>query len=358
MADENTDDSQKTEEPTAKRLQESRKQGQVPLSREVNHWVMLIAGGFVILVMGPRMLTSFGTLLRGFIERPHELSQNPLGIDYVFISLIIRTAEILFMPMLVMMIAAVLAPLLQIGFLFSAETIKPKLSKISPIAGAKRIFSMRSIVEFLKTLFKMLIIGTVTLLLMMPFFGSIDHFVGLPIFLALDELHALIFRMVVGVISVLTVIAVIDFIYQRIEHMKKMRMSKQEIKDEFKQTEGDPQIKARLSELRQTRARQRMMAAVPEADVVITNPTHYAIALKYDPKQMDAPIMVAKGIDDTALRIREVAKEHDIVIVENPVLARGLFENMEIDDIIPGDFFKAVAEVISYVFKLKGRKMG
>jgi flagellar biosynthetic protein FlhB len=357
MADETTDDSQKTEDPTSKRLEESRKQGQVPLSREVNHWVMLIASAFVLLVMGPGIMSSFGELFRTFVEQPHMLSQNENGIGYVLASLFIRTGEILFLPMVVMVVAAIVAPLVQIGPLFSAETIKPKLSKISPIAGAKRLFSLRSVVEFLKTLMKMAIIGTVTVILMMPFYGTIEHFIGLPIAFALNELHSLIFRMMVGIISILTVIAVIDLIYQRMEHMKKLRMSKQEIKDEFKQTEGDPQVKARLSELRQTRAQQRMMASVPEADVVITNPTHYAVALKYDPQQMDAPVMIAKGIDETAQRIREVAKENSITIIENPPLARGLFDNMEIDEIIPGDFFKAVAEVISYVFKLKGKKM-
>ena len=211
--------------------------------------------------------------------------------------------------------------------------------------------------EFLKSLLKMAVISAVMLILMMPFYGGIEHLVGLPIPLALYELHSLIARLLVGVISVLTVIAIMDYIYQRMEHQKKLRMSKQEIKDEFKQTEGDPMVKAKLAELRQIRARTRMMAAVPEADVVITNPTHYAIALKYDPAQMDAPVLVAKGVDDVALRIKDLAKEHNVTIVENPPLARGLFDAMEIDDMIPGEFFKAVAEVISYVFRLKGKKM-
>ena len=203
----------------------------------------------------------------------------------------------------------------------------------------------------------MAVISAVMLIIMMPFYGGIEHLVGLPIPLALYELHSLIARLLVGVISVLTVIAIMDYIYQRMEHQKKLRMSKQEIKDEFKQTEGDPMVKAKLAELRQIRARTRMMAAVPEADVVITNPTHYAIALKYDPAQMDAPVLVAKGVDDVALRIKDLAKEHNVTIVENPPLARGLFDAMEIDDMIPGEFFKAVAEVISYVFRLKGKKM-
>lgn len=355
--DDLTDDSQKTEEPTQKRLDESRKKGQVAQSREINNWVMISAGAFVLLSMGPGMMHDFKTLFRLYIEQPHLISQSPNGLDYEMTSLFLEVVKILFLPLLIFIIAAIAAPLLQVGPLFTAETIKPKLSKISVISGAKRLFSMRSIVEFLKSLLKMAVISAVMLILMMPFYGGIEHLVGLPIPLALYELHSLIARLLVGVISVLTVIAIMDYIYQRMEHQKKLRMSKQEIKDEFKQTEGDPMVKAKLAELRQIRARTRMMAAVPEADVVITNPTHYAIALKYDPAQMDAPVLVAKGVDDVALRIKDLAKEHNVTIVENPPLARGLFDAMEIDDMIPGEFFKAVAEVISYVFRLKGKKM-
>tara|TARA_B100000686_G_scaffold348675_1_gene440295 strand:+ start:668 stop:1744 length:1077 start_codon:yes stop_codon:yes gene_type:complete len=358
MADENTDDSQKTEEPTMKRLEEARKQGQVVQSKEVSNWIVLAAGAFIVLVLGPGMMRRFQDLFMAFVEQPHALSLSPYGLDYVFVSLFVEVGKILALPVIILLLAAIAAPLIQIGPLLTAETIKPKLSKVSPLSGAKRLFSLRSIIEFLKSILKMVIIGGVVTVLMMPFYGSIEHFVGLPIPLALDELHLLILRIVIGVMSVLTVIAVIDYIYQRMEHNKKLRMSRQEIKDEFKQTEGDPQVKAKLAELRQTKARQRMMTNVPTADVVITNPTHYAVALKYDPDQMDAPVLVAKGIDDVALRIRDLAKENDVIIVENPPLARGLFDNMELDDMIPNDFFKAVAEVISYVFKLKGKKMG
>lgn len=355
--DDMTDESQKTEEPTMKRLQEARKQGQVAQSKEINNWIILSVGAFIVLALGPTIMSRMMAIFRTFLEEAHSLSNSPYGLDYVMKSLFIEIAQIWSLPIILLIIAAIVAPLIQVGPLFTAETIKPKGSKISPIAGAKRLFSMRSIVEFLKSIFKMLIIGGVGVILMIPFYGTIEHFVGLPIPLAMDELHGLVFRLVIGIISVLTVIAIIDYIYQRMEHMKKMRMSKQEIKEEFKQTEGDPQIKAKLAELRQTKARQRMMANVPTADVVITNPTHYAVALKYDPDQMDAPVMVAKGIDTVALRIRDLAKENNITIVENPALARGLFENMDMDEMIPTDFFKAVAEVISYVFKLKGKKM-
>jgi flagellar biosynthetic protein FlhB len=171
------------------------------------------------------------------------------------------------------------------------------------------------------------------------------------------DLRTLFLKMMAAALVVLFVLAVADYLYQRYEFMKKMRMSKQELRDEQKQTEGDPQIKARLRQLREQRARQRMMQAVPEADVVITNPTHYAVALKYDIKKMDAPQMVAKGVDAIAQKIREVAGENKVPIVENPALARALYDSMEIEQTIPREHFKAVAEVISYVFKLKGKKL-
>ena len=254
-----------------------------------------------------------------------------------------------------MLAAAFVGPFLQIGPLFAPEIIKPDLSKISPIKGVQRLFSTRSLVEFVKGLLKLFIIGVVGTVIVYPYYGNIDHMVGLPVPALLDELKFLVVRMLTGILVVLMVVAVIDLVYQRYEHYKKMRMTKQELKDEYKQTEGDPHVKARLRSLRAERARQRMMQNVPQADVVITNPTHYSIALKYIPEEMEAPRCVAKGVDEVALRIREVAKEHDIILYENKPLARALYETVEIDEIVPPEHYKAVAEVISYVFKLKGR---
>ena len=178
--------------------------------------------------------------------------------------------------------------------------------------------------------------------------------IGLPLPLMMEELSSLVLRLMSGILVVLLVVAVIDLIYQRYEHYKKMRMTKQELKDEYKQTEGDPQVRAKLRQLRQEKARARMMQAVPEADVVITNPTHYSLALKYDPDERDAPVLVAKGIDEVAMRIREVAKEHDIPLFENKPLARVLYDTVELDEMIPPEHYQAVAEVISYIFKLRG----
>tara|TARA_R110002111_G_scaffold23592_1_gene52952 strand:- start:48 stop:596 length:549 start_codon:yes stop_codon:yes gene_type:complete len=172
---------------------------------------------------------------------------------------------------------------------------------------------------------------------------------------AANLLHALVSKLLFGVLAVVTIIAAIDFLYQRFEHMKQMRMSRQEIKDEYKQTEGDPVIKQRLRQVRQERARQRTMAAVPDASVIITNPTHFAVALKYELDDMEAPVLIAKGQDFLALKIREVAEEHDIPIVENPPVARALYANVEVDQEIPQEHFKAVAEIIGYVFRLKGK---
>ena len=210
-------------------------------------------------------------------------------------------------------------------------------------------------IEFLKGLAKISLVGAVAFVIVYPYFGGMDHWVGLPIPILEDEIMRVINRLLIGILVVLFVIMTTDFAYQRFEHYKKLRMTKQELKDEYKQSEGDPHVKARLRQLRNERARRRMMQSVPKADVVITNPTHFAIALEYKPETMDAPICLAKGTDSVALRIREVAKEHNISIVENPPLARTLYDVVELDEAIPPEQYKAVAEVISFVFKTKGR---
>ncbi|MAZ76515.1 MAG: flagellar biosynthesis protein FlhB [Micavibrio sp.] len=349
------DDSSKTEEPTPKKLDESRKKGQVALSREVNNWVMLFTGTIVILAIGPSVLSSLTGYLKSFIEKSHMLPSFSGGVGFLFESAFFDVFAILALPLIVLMVAAFAAPFLQIGPLFAPEIIKPDISKISVFKGLKRLFSMRSLMEFVKGLLKIGIIGVVGVILLYPFYGQADHFVGLPVPIMLDELQGLVLRLMSGILVVLVVVAVIDLLYQRYEHHKKMRMTKQELKDEYKQTEGDPHVRAKLRQLRQEKAQSRMMQSVPEADVIITNPTHFSIALKYDPDEMDAPIVVAKGIDELAMRIREVAKENAIPLVENRPLARILFDKVDIDAAIPEEHYKAVAEIISYVFQLKGK---
>lgn len=352
---EQADDASKTEEPTPKRIEESRKKGQVALSREVNHWVMLLAATVVLVGLAPQALQSLHTLMRAHIEKAHMVPMATGGLGEVLEVTLFQVIGILSLPLLFLMFAAFIGPFLQIGPLFAPESIKPDISKISPFAGWKRLFSMRSIMEFVKGILKISIITLVGILLLMPVYDMVERFVGMPVITMLEELHRLVLLLMAGVLVVLLVVAVIDLIYQRQEHMKKIRMTKQELKDEYKQTEGDPHVKARLRQLRQEKAKARMIQAVPEADVVITNPTHYSIALKYNPEEMEAPVVVAKGLDEFAMRIREVAKEHDIELVENRPLARLLFDTVEVDEAIPPQHYKAVAEIISYVFKLKNK---
>jgi flagellar biosynthetic protein FlhB len=237
--------------------------------------------------------------------------------------------------------------------MFSPGAIKPELSKISVVKGFKRLFSVRSLMEFAKGILKISIVGVVGTIILYPYMDKMEHLVGQPLLVVLFELKFLFVRLMIGVLIVTLIVALVDIVFQQNEHMKKMRMTKQEVKDEYKQTEGDPQVKSRLRQLRAERGRQRMMQAVPEADVVITNPTHYSIALKYDTDTMEAPVCVAKGINEVALRIREIAKENDVILYENKPLARALFDTIDIDEMVPPEHFKAVAEVISYVFKLR-----
>lgn len=316
---------------------------------------MLFAGTIVILAIGPSVMTALTNHLSIYIARAHVLPSIPEGFGFVLGDSYHQVMKMLILPLGVLVVAAICGPLLQIGPLLAPDTIKPDLSKISPIKGFKRLFSMRSIMEFAKGILKLVIIGVVSVILIKPFYGQADHFIGLPMQALMNEITIMVTRLMTGILVVLLVVAVIDLVYQKYEHNKQMRMTKQEIKDEYKQTEGDPHVRAKLRQLRHEKASQRMMQAVPEADVIITNPTHYSIALKYNPEEMDAPVLIAKGIDDVAMRIRETAKEHDIPLYENKPLARALYDTVDIDQTIPGEHYRAVAEVISYVFQLKNK---
>jgi flagellar biosynthetic protein FlhB len=352
---EEQDDAQKTEDPTHKKLEEARKKGQVALSREVNNWMMLFAGTVVIGMMAGPVFTHLTVILRTYIEMSYAFPSSPGGMKIILGDGLIETFKVLLLPLLLLFFIAGMSSFLQIGPLWAPEALKPDMSKISPMKGFKRLFSMRSIMEFVKGILKIAIISAVGTIIIAPYMGNFESFIGMPIPILMEEMLELIIKMMIGILVALLIIAVIDLVYQRHEHQKKMRMTKQEVRDEYKQMEGDPHVKGRLRQLRAQRARQRMMQSVPQADVVITNPTHFSIALKYDPETMEAPKCIAKGVDEVALRIREVAKEHNIILYENKPLARALYDTVEIDEYVPADHFRAVAEVISYVFKIKGK---
>ncbi len=355
MSDEDQDDSSKTEDPTPKKLEEARKKGQVPISREINNWVMLTAGTLVVLAMGPGMMEDLTSLLRTYIGQSHTFPEMPGGMQFAVTEGLLEVLKIIALPLIFLVAAAFVGPFIQVGPLFAPEIIQMDISKISPSKGMARLFSMKSIMEFIKGILKIAVVTIVGLIILKPYFGTMEHMVGLPVPTAMDETKVLIMQLLIGILVVLFIIAVMDLLYQRHEHMQKMRMTKQELKDEYRQSEGDPMVKAKLRQLRQQKAQQRMMQNVPTADVVITNPTHYSVALKYDPDKDDAPLLVAKGVNEVAMRIRELAREHNITILPNPPLARVLFETVEVDEAVPHEHYKAVAEIISYVFRLKGK---
>lgn len=356
MAEEQ-DDSSKTEDPTGKRLDEARSRGQVANSREVNNLLMLGVFSLSVLMFGKPAAIDLWQASLPFIEQPDMISadfEHLIKLAWKLLAVILLAGAV---PLVLALIGAVASGYLQFGLIWSAESLMPKLDKISPLSGLKRMFSSRSLAEFVRGLLKIAVVGSVAMFLIVPEVVSLNKLVGMEMIQLLWETKTLLAKLLIGVVAIVAVITAIDLIYQRMQHMKEMRMSRQELKEEFKETEGDPLIKGRLRQLRMERTRRRMMAQVPQSDVVVTNPTHYAVALKYDQGTMAAPKVMAKGTDKAAQRIREIAKEHDIPIVENPPLARGLFAACDVDQEVTPEFYKAVAEVISYIFRLKRRRL-
>ena len=333
MADE--DDSSKTEEPTPKKLAKAREKGQIAMSQEIKSWLILLGSAIILSMMAPAMMKDIRVTLAPFITSPHAIPFDFPHLRLVFSELFLDLLVILGPLLGVLMVLAFFASVGQSGLVFSPKKIDLDISKLSPLKGAKKMVSMRSLIEFFKGILKLSLVSAVALFLVVPVLDDIALIPGLELIQSLDRMHELAVLLMVGTVSVMTVIAVLDIFYQKFAHQKEMRMTKQEVKDEQKQSEGDPQIKSRIRRLRLERAQRRMMAAIPEADVVITNPTHYAVALEYKVESMPAPKMVAKGIDSLALRIREVAEANDVPVVENPPLARALYSAVELDEEIP-----------------------
>lgn len=352
MAEE--DDSQKTEDPSQQKLTKAKKEGQTATSQEIKSWAVIMSGVFVLLMLAPKLASDVRDIGFKFIQQPHAV---PMDAEHLRLTLsdAMYDMVIALTPTFALLVfAAVAASVAQSGFIWAVKKLKFDPSKVSPMKGAKRIVSLRSIVEAVKGMMKLMLVGFIGFSGVLPFLDDLTLFSQYPLQEFLDRLHLLAIVLALATLAVMTVIAVIDYIYQRFAFMKQMRMTKQEVKDEHKQSEGDPHVKARIRSLRMERARQRMMAAVPEADVVVTNPTHFAVALKYSMDDMAAPRLVAKGVDHVAFRIRDMAEEHDVPIVENPPLARALYAAVELDEEIPEEHYKAVAEVIGYVMRLKG----
>lgn len=344
---------EKTEKATPKKRQDSRKKGQVAKSSEIpSAFIMLFA--FLAMMMFSdffrgRIINFFTVAYTDYMKL--EITTSNVGT--LFGQLAFQGTIILLPIMLIAVVVAFLGNYVQIGFLLTGEPLKMKLNKLNPIEGAKRIFAIRALVEFAKSVLKLVVIGTIVSLTLWFERDTLLSLSSIP--LESTFVYAARITLLIGlqIAALLVVLSIFDYIYQKYEHEKSLRMSKQDIKDEYKKTEGDPLIKSRIREKQRRMAMQRMMQEVPNADVVITNPTHYAVALKYDREQMEAPIVVAKGLDYVALKIREAAQNNGVITMENKPLARALYAQVEIGGSIPDDLFQAVAEVLAYVYKVK-----
>jgi flagellar biosynthetic protein FlhB len=350
MADEQ-DDTERSEDPTQKRLDEALERGDVVKSQEVNTWFIISAATLILMSFSGAMSSGLTTTMRGLIANSYAIRVDGHGFLQMVSKIGLEVIGALAIPLLLLFLAAAAGNLVQHRLVWSSEALSPKLSKISPLAGLGRIFSKQGVANFVKGLLKLAVIGSIMTALLWPQRDRLESLVTVDVAAVLPITQSLSLDMLGAVVAVLAIIAAADYLFQYRQWYERQKMSLHEIKQEFKQTDGDPMIKGKIRQLRQARMKKRMMAAVPQASVVITNPTHFAVALQYE-RGMNAPICVAKGVDAIARKIREVAGEHNIPIVENPPLARALHATVEIDQEIPAEHYAAVAEVIGYVMKL------
>ncbi|MBJ7577134.1 flagellar biosynthesis protein FlhB [Devosia sp. MC532] len=355
MSDEDKDS--KTEDPSQKKLDDAHKKGDVAKSQEVTSWFMLIGITGVFASVSPWAASELNTSLSLVLMNVDQIDISAAGFSDFISRLVYSVLGVMLIPLIILFACGVLANLVQHKPVWSAQPITPKLSKISPLAGAKRLFSSEALVNFGKGLLKIIIVGAVVVAVCWPERDRLDTMMTADPLVMLLDFQELGVKILGAVLIVVTIIAGADYFYVRQKWWKRQMMSVQETREEYKQQEGDPHVKGRLRQLRQERSRKRMMAQVPNSTVVIANPTHFAVALKYDAK-MAAPICVAKGVDAVALRIRALAEDSDVPVVENPPLARALYATVDLDETIPIEHFKAVAEVIGFVMGLKNRRGG
>jgi len=356
---EGADQESKTEEATPRKLQDARKKGDFAKSPDVATTLSLAGAAAVLLLGGSYFSMQMAEDLAPFIAHPHAMIGGLDAGAGVEIGMMALTAIAPFLAalMLAVIVGSVAGNLAQSqGFIFTTEKLKPKWSTVSPLGGFKRIFGPDGLVQFLKTFIKLCLVVAVCWWVLKPHVRELENLAAMSPMVILPFAMKIITALFLASLVFLGFTAGADYIWQRVRFARRMRMTKQEFKDDFKQSEGDPHVKAKLRQIRMQRSRQRMMQAVPNATVIVTNPTHYSVALRYNPDDGDpAPVCVAKGVDAVALRIREVAKEHDVPIVENVPLARALYATVEVDDIIPREHFEAAAKVIGFVMQKKRR---
>ena len=349
------DDMEKTEEPTSKKIEDAKKEGNVPKSQDVASFVTILVaiGAFVALF----------SLMSDRIVKLYHYYMSMIGVELtksVIVDIgIVSLRELVFIVIplsLLVAISGVIASVMQFGFIFTTKPLTPNFSKIDPIKGFGKLFGLKKLLDGLKITAKVAVVFIVAFYFLIKFTHQLQSVVRYDINSQIMWIVQKAMVLIAIMLILFAVFALIDLLIVRFQYFKDLRMSKQEIKDEYKQMEGDPQVKARIKKLQMEMAQKRMMADIPSADVVITNPTHYAIALRYDREKENAPRVIAKGVDNLALKIKEIAREHLIQIVENPPLARELYKSCEVDSTIPESLFKAVAEVLAFVYKARGEK--
>ena len=352
MAEQDQDKSQRTEDPTQKRLDDALKRGDVVKSQEVSTWFIIAGGTLVLTAFSGTMSAGLTTTLRGLIANSYQLRVDGHGLIWLSGKLGGELLATLAIPFVLLTLAAIGGNIIQHRLLWTTDTLQPKFNRVSPLAGIKRLFSAQALANFVKGLLKLAVVGAVLTILLWPERYRAEGLTWTDPAAILPVTRDLSLKLLGAVVALLAVVAAVDYLFQYRQWYERQKMTLRELKDEFKESEGDPTVKGKLKQIRQSRMRKRMMAAVPKATVVITNPTHYSVALQYE-RGMDAPICVAKGVDAVALKIREIAREHSVPIVENPPLARALHATVDVDEAISAEHYKAVAEVISFVMRLR-----
>lgn len=356
---EGTDPESKTEEATPRKLAEARKKGDVAKSPDVAAALSLAGAAAVVLMSGGWFATSMAEQLLPFIAAPHTMLgglETGAGVEIGAIALW-AIAPFLGVVMLATILGGVGGNVAQSGLIFTAEKLKPDWSKVNPLAGFKRIFGPDGLVQFVKTFLKLIAVGVICWLVLKSHLRELENMAAMPPAMILPVARDLALALMMSTIIFLAFTAGADFLWQRYRFAERMKMSKEELKEDYKQSEGDPHVKAKLKQIRAQRSRQRMMQNVPKATVIVTNPTHYSVALRYEPGEGDAaPICVAKGVDALAMRIREVGREHNVPIVENVPLARALYAAVDIDETIPREHFEAAAKVIGFVLQKRKKR--
>jgi len=351
-------DLERTEPASSRRIEQAREKGQVARSRELSTFTVLIAAGAGLMVMGPQLMDSLAGVMRGGLTLDRAAAFDPLmmlsRLHHLSLS-----ALITFLPfMLLMVVAAIFAPMVLSGWLFSFQALQPDFSRLDPLKGIGRLFSRNSLVELAKALGKSALIGGVAYWVIMHHKEAMFSLAGESVNQSIAHLGSLLGVTFLIIVSSMILIVAIDVPFQLWDHSSKLKMTKEEVRQENKESEGSPEVKAQIRRMQREMARRRMMAEVPKADVIVTNPTHYAVALRYQDKLMGAPVIVAMGSELMAARIRELGEEHHIPILEAPPLARALFRHGELGEEIPAALYTAVAEVLAYVYQLRSYKTG